>query len=216
MGIKSSYNLFSSALMSNARSLTGGPPRDAEFSNLSVANTLVVRGKSFAQDLESIDLTVLDLTTLADVVITGNQEVDGTSLFSGAVTFNAPVTFNSTVTLPNGASLAVTQVDLVLAPLPATISGTALLTKQANIVDVTADLVNNSGGAIPAGTLLFTLPVGSLPVGAQVAVGGNPAATFQLGTVTVDNVTGDVTYQGPAGNWTAGATFTLHLSYISP
>ncbi len=110
------------------------PARDhSECTTLTVHQTLLVRGKHIAQDEECSQLAVLDLATLRDTVITGNQEVDGTSLFHGPVEFRSPV------------HLAVPPWRLSVAcVLPTTdqLRGPIRVATQLNWVDITWELTN--------------------------------------------------------------------------
>lgn len=194
----------------------GGPPRDAEFNNVAVQKTLAVCGRVTTQELEAIDLTVLDLSTLTDVVVTGNLEVDGTSLFSGAATFNSPVTFNSTVTIAGTTVIPVTQTSLTITPVGVT--GVVILTRQANVVDITFLLTNSSGGAIAQGTVLFTVPATDLPVGSLFAVGNDPTTPADTAGFELAVPTGEVTLSAnssPFVAWANNGIRSGHFSYIT-
>lgn len=118
----------------SATTMQRPPARDhSECTTFTVHQTLLVRGKHIAQDEECSQLTVLDLATLRDTVITGNQEVDGTSLFHGPVAFDSPVHFAAPPW-----RLAVACV------LPATdqLRGPIRVSTQLNWVDVTWELTN--------------------------------------------------------------------------
>jgi hypothetical protein len=192
--------------MSKVSSLLGAPPKDANFSNLAVQNTMVVRGRLLAQTLEAVDFIALDLSTLNDAVITGNLEVDGTSLFSGGVTFA------STVTLANGTTLDVTTTDITITGT--SLTGTATLTQQGSVVFVNAALVNGTGGNVTAGADLFTLPAGSLPA-ADLFTGSyvTDSQTVAPNNIRLTAATGLVEYEG-AGNWASTKEINFSFSYI--
>ena len=199
--------------MSTNPRLSGGPPKDAEYTNVAVANTLVVRGKLFSQEVEAVTLTALDLSTLQDVVITGNQEVDGTSLFSGAASFQAPVSFGAGVTFAQGASFdaVVTQ----LSGLVPHLEGPAVLVTSNQNANLDFDLTN-VGPDVPMGStpnlVLFQVPEGSRPLSnfffSAVSSEGK-TALFRI-----DASSGDVTLVFATDAWLASETRNGHASFI--
>jgi hypothetical protein len=203
--------------MSSVRGVSGGPPKDAEYSNLAVASTLVVRGKVFAQDLEAMDCMVLDLATFHDVVVTGNQEIDGTSLFNGAVSFHSPVTFNSNLVIAGTVVMSVAQISLeILIP---DVTGSVTLSRQANVVDVNFSLTNHRGADIPLNAILFRVPSTDFPTGDIFFVGGNVVTPGNICGFTVDVPSGNVSLSANSGPFSAfpdGATVQGHVCYITP
>jgi hypothetical protein len=173
-------------------------PRATEYSNLAVTGTLLVRGKQFSQDLESVQLTVLDLTTLNDMIITGNQETDGTSLFNGAVTFQAPVTFHASTVIPVHKT--------VITPSFNGVTGSITILKQLNFVDITFSLQNNTCEGINAPTVLFTLPLGCTP---SSTFSFNGDAKFSL-----DQTTSSVLYADIV-SWKPASILNAHVCYLS-
>lgn len=203
--------------MASVRNVSGGPPKDAEYSNLAVASTLVVRGKVFAQDFEAMNFMVLDLATFHDVIVTGNQEIDGTSLFNGAASFNAPVTCNSNLVVAGSVIMSVAQIPLT--SLVPGITGTITLSRQANVVDVNFSLTNHLGMDVPLGAILFTIPTTDLPTGDLFFVGGDAANPASVCGFTVDVPTGNVSLSANSGSfnvWADGVTVQGHVCYITP
>jgi len=163
-----------------------------EFSNITVSGTILVKGKVFAQDTETVGLTVLDLATLPDVVITGNQEVDGTSLFSGTVSFDAPVTFH--------AGVVVSVNKTILSPLPLELKGEIIVLQQLNYVDITFSLCNKSLESIGQHTEIFKVPTGC-----------NRSVPVQFDDFELQGDT--VRYIGTM--WSPDHSKTVHLCYLS-
>jgi hypothetical protein len=200
-----------------SRSVSGGPPKDAEYSNLAVGSTLVVRGKVFAQDFEAMNFMVLDLATFHDVVITGNQEIDGTSLFNGAVSFNAPVTCNSNLVVAGSVIMSVSQVSLM--SLVPGVTGTITLTRQANVVDVNFSLTNSTGVDVPVNSVLFIIPSTDFPTGDLFFIGGDVVNAANMCGFSVDVPTGNVSLSANSGSfsaWPNGVTVQGHVCYITP
>lgn len=189
------------------RALTGAPPKDAEYSNLSVANTMVIRGKLFTQEQEAMLLSVLDLSTLSDVVVTRDLEVDG------ATNFHGPVSFDSAVSIP------VNSIDLTDTLTVSNLEGKVSLTRQANLIRIQWNLINLNGVAISDDTVLFTLPDEFTPNEDVYAVSHESSlSSVKQSLFKVDSSTGNVTLWSSSGplysTWDPGDYRVGHILYL--
>ena len=143
--------------MSNA-SVNGTVPRDQSYSNFTVDNTSVVRGKQSVQELDVVTLTGLDTATLKDVVVTGSQEIDGNLTVSGTATFETGVVIPVYQT-----ELTLNDAAVNVSPTPPAVS-VAYTLRQNNVVNLTFAFVSVTGSTVTAGTTLFTLPESDWPL----------------------------------------------------
>ena len=182
-----------------------------EYNNVTVNDALLVKGKQFTQEHEAVDLTVLDLATLNDVVVTGNQENDGTVLFNGPVQFDAPVSFRAPVQFFGTSPLS-------HVPCPP-FTGTVAVQRQGCLVSVGFSLTNSSGGDVsPASVPLFTLPKECEPTTTPLAFVGLDPDDAQTVVVYVVDTELCVRQHSPSLDstvWKNGTTRCGNVMYMS-
>jgi len=195
---------FSKETKREMSALTGAPPQDAGYSNLAVTDSIACR-KIFGQTVEAVQMMVTDLTTVQDLVVTGNCEIDGTVAFGGATMFHEIATFNEGISLPT----SVTSIAI----LPASVTGSITLTTWGNIHTLDIDLTNGTGFALVLGTTLGALPSGPSSL---IDVIGDDGGAATLTSLIRINTDGTIVYQGVvSGAWADATTRFAHTMWIT-
>jgi hypothetical protein len=184
-------------------SINGGPPKDAAFSNLAVSNTLVVRGTQHVQDLQAGDATILGQISTDNLIVVGNQEIDGDLSVKGTAVFhNTPITPITTMGIPFA---------------EAEVTGMFEIHRQGSVVVLSIEALNGTGSAITAATVLGTIDAADRPlVDVYITAVNVTASTFVL--LKLESTTGEVTVfsvSSPAAAWATAQTISGTATWIA-